>query len=158
MPFFFILFLFIFVKTKKHFMYEIIKQIHSGWAYLAFLLLVIAVVNSIIGLLSKKEYTAKDKKIGLYALGAIHIQLVIGFIIYFVSPVGFSGFSMSDSALRLTSMEHPLINILGIVLMTIGWVKHKKLTSSESKFKTVAIYYGLRFVLILSRIPWNLWF
>ena len=158
MPFFFILFLFIFVKTKKHFMYEIIKQIHSGWAYLAFLLLVIAVVNSIIGLISKKEYTAKDKKIGLYALGAIHIQLVIGFIIYFVSPLGFSGFSMSDSALRLTSMEHPLINILGIVLMTIGWVKHKKLTSSESKFKTVAIYYGLGFVLILSRIPWNLWF
>ena len=158
MPFFFILFLFIFVKTKKHFMYEIIKQIHSGWAYLAFLLLLIAVVNSIIGLISKKEYTAKDKKIGLYALGAIHIQLVIGFIIYFVSPVGFSGFSMSDSALRLTSMEHPLINILGIVLMTIGWVKHKKLTSSESKFKTVAIYYGLGFVLILSRVPWNLWF
>ena len=158
MPFFFILFLFIFVKTKKHFMYEIIKQIHSGWAYLAFLLLVIAVVNSIIGLLSKKEYTAKDKKIGLYALGAIHIQLVIGFIIYFVSPLGFSGFSMSDSALRLTSMEHPLINVLGIVLMTIGWVKHKKLTSSESKFKTVAIYYGLGFVLILSRVPWNLWF
>ncbi|HQZ26281.1 MAG TPA: hypothetical protein PLD18_13355, partial [Flavobacterium sp.] len=76
-------------------MYEIIKQIHSGWAYLAFLLLVIAVVNSIIGLISKKEYTAKDKKIGLYALGAIHIQLVIGFIIYFVSPLGFSGFSMS---------------------------------------------------------------
>jgi len=158
MPFFFMLFLFIFVKTKKHFMYEIIQKLHSWWAYLAFLLLVIAVVNSIIGLISKKEYTAKDKKIGLYALGTIHIQLVIGFIIYFVSPLGFSGFSMSDSALRLTSMEHPLINIIGIALITVGWVKHKKLTSSESKFKTIAIYYGLGFVLILSRIPWNLWF
>jgi hypothetical protein len=139
-------------------MYEIIQKLHSWWAYVAFLLLVIAVVNSIIGLLSKKEYKATDKKIGLFALGAIHIQLVIGFIIYFVSPLGLSGFSMKDSALRLTSMEHPLINILGIVLMTVGWVKHKKLTSSESKFKTVALYYGLGFVLILSRIPWNLWF
>ena len=139
-------------------MYEIIKQIHSGWAYLAFLLLVIAVVNSIIGLISKKEYKAPDKKIGLYTLGAIHIQLVIGFIIYFVSPLGFSGFSMSDSALRLTSMEHPLMNVLGIVLMTVGWVKHKKLTSSESKFKTVAIYYGLALAFFISRIPWNLWF
>jgi hypothetical protein len=139
-------------------MYEIIQKLHSWWAYVAFLLLVIAVVNSIIGLLSKKEYKATDKKIGLFALGAIHIQLVIGFIIYFVSPLGLSGFSMKDSALRITSMEHPLINILGIVLMTVGWVKHKKLTSSESKFKTVALYYGLGFVLILSRIPWNLWF
>jgi len=139
-------------------MYEIIKEIHSGWAYLAFLLLVIAVVNSIIGLVSKKEYKETDKKMGLFALGAIHTQAVIGLIIYFVSPLGFSGFSMSDSALRLTSMEHPLMNVIGIVLMTIGWVKHKKLTSSESKFKTVAIYYGLGLVLFLSRIPWGLWF
>ncbi len=139
-------------------MNEIIKQIHSGWAYIAFLLLIIAVVNSIIGFVSKKEYKDTDKKIGLYALGAVHTQVVIGFLVYFVSPLGLSGFSMSNSALRLTSMEHPLINVIGIVLMTIGWVKHKKRTSSESKFKTVALYYGLGFVLILSRVPWNLWF
>ncbi|HQF47937.1 hypothetical protein C3L50_08135 [Flavobacterium alvei] len=139
-------------------MYEIIQKLHSGWAYLAVLLVVIAVINSIIGLVSKKEYKDTDKKIGLYALGAIHTQVVIGILVYFVSPLGLSGFSMSDSALRLTSMEHPLMNIIGIVLMTIGWVKHKKQESSESKFKTVTIYYGLGLLLILSRIPWGLWF
>lgn len=157
MPFFFMLFLFIFVQTKKYFMYEIIKEIHSGWAYLAFLLVVIALVNSIIGLVSNKEYKDLDKKMGLFALGAIHTQALIGLILYFVSPLGLMGFSMSDSALRLTSMEHPLINTIGIVLMTIGWVKHKKQTSSESKFKIVAIYYGLGLALFLSRIPWGLW-
>ncbi len=139
-------------------MYEIIKMAHSWFAYLALLLLLIAVVNAIIGLTSKKEYTETDKKVGLYALGAIHTQALIGIILYFVSPLGISGFSMSDSALRLTSMEHPLINIIGIVLMTVGWVKHKKLASSQAKFKTISIYYGLGLVLILSRIPWNLWF
>lgn len=140
-------------------MYEIIKSIHSGWAYLALLLLVVAVVNSIIGLSSKKEFTEKDRKIALFALAAIHTQLVIGFIIYFVSPKGFSQLGqMKDAALRLTSLEHPLINIIGIVLITIGWSKHKKLTTSESKFKTFSIFYGLGLVLILSRIPWNLWF
>ena len=146
-------------------MYEIIKQIHSGWAYLAFLLLVIAVVNSLIGLLSKKEYVATDKKIGLYALGTIHTQVVIGFIIYFVSPNGFlnivnlgMGEVMKSAELRLTVVEHPFVNILGVVLMTVGWVKHKKLTSSESKFKTVTIYYGLALAFFISRIPWNLWF
>lgn len=140
-------------------MYEIIQKLHSGWAYLALLVLVIAVVNSIVGLASKKDFTEKDRKIGLFALIAIHIQLVIGFVIYFVSPIGSSSFGqMKDAALRLTSLEHPLINIIGIVLITIGWSKHKKLTTSESKFKTFSIYYGLGLVLILSRIPWNLWF
>lgn len=140
-------------------MYEIIKQIHSGWAYLALLLLVIAVVNSIIGLFSKKEFTEKDRKIALFALAAIHTQLLIGFIIYFISDLGFTSLGeMKNAAVRLTSLEHPLINIIGIVLITIGWSKHKKLTVSESKFKTFSIYYGLGLALILSRIPWNLWF
>ncbi|TDD99817.1 hypothetical protein [Flavobacterium cellulosilyticum] len=140
-------------------MYEIIKGIHSGWAYIAFLLLVIASVNSFIGLFSKKEFTEKDRKISLFALAAIHTQLLIGFIIYFVSPLGFSSLGqMKDAALRLTSLEHPLMNIIGITLITIGWMKHKKLTTSESKFKTFSIYYGLGLVIILSKIPWGLWF
>ncbi|SHF79363.1 hypothetical protein SAMN05443549_101366 [Flavobacterium fluvii] len=140
-------------------MYEIIQKLHSGWAYLALLVLVIAVVNSFLGLSSKKEFTEKDRKIGLFALAAIHTQLLIGFIVYFISPLGFSQLGqMKDAALRLTSLEHPLINIIGIVLITIGWSKHKKLTTSESKFKTLSIFYGLGLVLILSRIPWNLWF
>ena len=140
-------------------MYEIIQKLHSGFAYLAFLLLVIAVVNSFIGLFSKKDFTERDRKIALFALAAIHTQLLIGFVIYFVSPLGFSALGqMKDAALRLTSLEHPLMNIIGIVLITIGWMKHKKLITSKSKFKTFSIYYGLGLVLILSKIPWGSWF
>ena len=140
-------------------MYEFIQKFHSGWAYLALLVLVVAVVNSLIGMFSKKEFTAKDRKIALFGLIGIHTQLLIGLILYFASPLGFASFGqMSDKALRLTSLEHPLINIIGIALITIGWSKHKKLTTSESKFKTFSIFYGLGLLLILSRIPWSMWF
>jgi hypothetical protein len=140
-------------------MYEIIQKLHSGWAYLAFLVLVIAVVNSLVGLVSKKEFTERDRKISLFGLVAIHTQLLIGLIVYFVSPLGLSSLGqMKDATLRLTSLEHPLMNIIGITLITIGWMKHKKLTTSESKFKTFSIYYGLGLILILSKIPWGLWF
>ena len=140
-------------------MYEFIQKFHSGFAYLALLGLVIAVVNSLIGMSSKKEFTAKDRKIALFGLAGIHTQLLIGIIVYFVSPLGFDSLGkMSDKALRLTSLEHPLINIIGIVLITVGWMKHKKLMTSESKFKTFSIYYGLGLILILSRIPWSMWF
>ncbi len=140
-------------------MYEFIQKFHSGWAYLVVLVLIIAVFNSLIGVVSKKEFMAKDRKIALIGLATIHTQLLIGLVIYFISPMGFSSLGqMSDKALRLTSLEHPLINLIGITLITIGWVKHKKLKTSESKFKTFSIYYGLGLVLILSRIPWELWF
>jgi uncharacterized membrane protein len=140
-------------------MYNFIKELHSGWAYLALLILLIAVINAILGFTSKKEFTAKDRKISLFALIGTHTQLLIGLILYFVSPLGKDSLGqMSNAALRLTSLEHPLINLIAIALITIGWSKHKKLINSEAKFKTFAIFYGLGLVLILSRIPWNLWF
>ena len=139
--------------------YSFLQKFHSGWAYLALLLLVIAVVNSLVGMTSKKEFTPKDRKIAILGLIGTHMQLLVGLILYFVSPLGFSSLGqMSDKALRLTSLEHPLINLIAITLITIGWVKHKKLATSESKFKTFSIYYSLGLLLILSRIPWNLWF
>ncbi len=140
-------------------MYDLLKHLHSGWAYLALAFLIIAVINAAVGLFTKKEFTAKDKKISLFGLIGTHTQLLFGLIIYFVSPMGFSSLGqMADKSLRLTSLEHPLINIIAITLITIGWSKHKKLLSSESKFKTFSIFYGLGLLLILSRIPWTLWF
>lgn len=140
-------------------LYTFLQKFHSGWAYLVLLLLVLVIVNSIIGLTSKKEFTPKDRKIALFSLIGSHIQLLVGLALYFVSPLGFNSLGqMSDKALRLTSLEHPLTNIIAIALITIGWVKHKKTTTSESKFKTFSIYYGLGLLLILSKIPWYLWF
>ncbi len=139
-------------------MYEIIQKFHSGWAYLTLLILVLAVLNAVVGLVSKKEFLTKDRKIALFALIVTHIQILVGAILYFVSPVGLASFGqMSDKALRLTSLEHPLINIIAVVLITIGWSKHKKMESSATKFKTFSIFYSLGLLLILSRIPWSMW-
>jgi hypothetical protein len=158
MPFFLFGFvIFVFLKFKN--MYPFIQKFHSGWAYVALLLLVLVVLSAGLGLASKKEFTAKDRKIALFGLIAAHLQLVIGLIVYFVSPVGLALLGeMKNAAARLTSLEHPLINIIAIALITIGWSKHKKATDSAAKFKAITLFYGLGLVLILSRIPWNLWF
>lgn len=140
-------------------MYTFIQKFHSGWAYVALLLLVFAVVNSFLGKSTKKEFTAKDRKIALFGLIATHIQLVVALILYFISPLGADSIGqMAESDVRLTWLEHPLINILAIVLITIGWLKHKKTTIGSAKFNTIFIFYGLGLLLILSRIPWKLWF
>jgi len=142
-------------------MYQTILNVHSYLAYAALLLLVLASGNAILGLTSKKLFKDKDLRLSLFTLIICHIQLLVGLILYFVSEKGFKAFAiegaMKNPELRLTMLEHPLINIIALVLITIGWSKHKKEESNNGKFKKIAIFYTLGLVLILSRLPWNSW-
>lgn len=135
-----------------------IQSIHSTLAYAVLAVLVIAVVNAFLGLSAKRNFTPKDKSLSLVALIFSHIQLVVGLVLWFNSPLGKDAMSqMSNSAMRLTAMEHPLVNIIAIALITIGWSKHKKEISSNGKFKKIGIFYALGLLLFLSRIPWSNW-
>ncbi len=140
------------------------KDLHSYWAYLVLAILAIAVINAVIGLTQKKQFTKKDFLLGLFTLIATHTQLLIGLGWYFMSPwyksmkVNGMGTAMKDSAIRLLTVEHPLIMLMAIVLVTIGWSKHKKQTTDTAKFKSFAVFYGIAFLLVLSRIPWGNWF
>lgn len=141
-----------------------ILQIHSYWAYLTLGILLIAVLNAIFGFFSKNNYYSKDLRISLFTLIVAHIQLLMGFAWYFMSPAYQSlkelgmGAAMKDSHLRLLTVEHPLMMILAIVFISIGFSKHKKKESSTTKFKTITIYYGIALLLVLSRLPWQQWF
>ena len=140
-------------------MYETIQSVHSILAYAALGLLVLASINAIFGLTSKKLFIDKDLRLSLFTLIICHIQLLVGLILYFVSPLGLEQLgNMKDAAVRLTSLEHPLINIIALVLITIGWSKHKKEESNNGKFKKIAVFYTLGLILILSRLPWANWF
>jgi hypothetical protein len=140
-------------------MYNIILNAHSGWAFVVLITLVIASVNSLIGYTSKRDFSPNDKRLALFGLIATHVQVLFGIILYFVSPLGFHSVGeMGNATLRLTSMEHPLTNIIAITLITIGWSKHKKLVDSTSKFKTIMVFYAIGLLLLLSRIPWSNWF
>jgi len=140
-------------------MYEFLQQSHAIWGCLTLVILLVATINAIIGLSSKKEFGSGDRKLALFALIATHIQFLIGMVIYFNSPLGLEVLGeMKNAALRLTSMEHPLVNLIGIILITIGWSKHKSLTNSKAKFRTFAVFYGIGLALFLLRIPYNLWF
>ncbi len=140
-----------------------IKMIHSAWAIITLLVMIFAVVNAIVGLTSKKEFTDKSLRISLFTLIVVHIQLVIGLIAFFTSTQFHfvkehgMGAAMKDATVRLFVVEHPLMMILAIVFITIGFSKHKNKTTDFAKFKTIAIFYGIALLLVLSRIPWSHW-
>jgi hypothetical protein len=144
-------------------MYETIKNVHSILAYAALGLLLLASFNAIFGLSSKKLFKDKDLRLSLFTLIICHIQLLIGLVLYFVSPkfVVWSQIGMKvmiDNDLRPILIEHPFTNIIALVLITIGWSKHKKEESNNGKFKKIAIFYTLGLILLLLMIPYKQWF
>ena len=139
-------------------------MLHSIWAYIALLMLIIAVVNAIISLTSNKGFKAKDLRIPLFTLIVTHIQLILGLIALF-SSAHFNflkdngmGAVMKNAEARLFIVEHPLMMIIAVILITVGFKKLKKKSTDKEMFKTIAIYYGIALLLVLSRIPWSQWF
>jgi len=144
---------------------EVVQFIHSYWAYLVLLILVLATFNALFKFFGNKEFDEKDFRISLFALITMHIQLLIGIVLFFlkdyfstISEVGGMGEVMKNSALRNLIVEHPTTMIIAVALVTIGYSKHKKKLVSKPKFKMLAIFYTIALALVLYMIPWNLWF
>ncbi len=144
-------------------MYSVVKSLHSYWAYLVLIVLILATVTAVFKAISDKDYEANDFRKSLFTLIVSHIQLLIGLVLYFVSPrlqlfseLGMGGV-MKDAVNRMYLVEHPFINIIAVALITIGYSKHKKKLTSNAKLKTIAIFYSIALVLFLSRIPWSAW-
>ena len=135
---------------------------HSSWAMTVLILLVISIIYSIMGITSNREFGVIDRKFALYSFIAVEVQILFGIIVYFQSNIvkgGLDNFggAMRDSNVRLFIMEHPLMMIIGGILISIGFLKLRKLEDSNKKFKTIIIFYSIGLVLLLSRIPWTHW-
>ena len=142
-------------------MYDLIHKVHSYWTIFVLVVLVIAILNSIVGISKGREFSMKDLRINLFALIFSHTQLFIGFIKYFVSPwydkwdsLGIINV-MKDEKIRSYLVEHPIINIIAIGLITLGWSIHKIQNISSKKFLRIGLFYTLGSFLFLSRIPLN---
>jgi cytochrome bd-type quinol oxidase subunit 2 len=133
--------------------YSIIKQLHSGFRYIVFILVVVAIIQSLLGWLGKKPYTEVNRKTNLFALISAHTQLLIGIVLYFKSPyVQFNSDTMKNDTTRYFTVEHWVMMLIAIVLITIGYSKSKKKVLPEQKHKTIVIFYLIAFLVIIGAI------
>jgi len=128
---------------------------------LALALALIATIKSLIGLFGKSEYAKLDNIFAASFVGTMHLQLLIGLILYiFLSPITASAFSdfgaaMKNSELRFWAVEHITIMIAAVAMAQIGRSKSKKASDNSKKFKLQVIFFGIALVLMLAGIPWG---
>lgn len=135
--------------------YKIVNGAHSGLRYVVIALVLVAIIQALGKRRSGEVYPEKNK-LGLYAFMATHVQLLLGLILYLflTQKFDFSDFDMSNAVERYYGVEHITGMIIGIALITVGYIRAKKQAGINKGWKTIALFYTLGLLLILAMIPW----
>jgi hypothetical protein len=103
--------------------------------------------------MNKKEYTKMDDKVSLWLFMLTHTQLMVGLILFFVSPVViFSGASMKDSVARYWLVEHNTMMLIAIVLISVARISIKKIADATAKHRRLFILNTAALIVILAAI------
>lgn len=130
-------------------------HLHSTLRWAILIILIVAIVKHFSGKSNGASYSASDKRMALIALILCHLQVVIGFVLYFSR--GWSNFgedTMKNAIQRFWSVEHMAGMLIAVVLITIGYSKAKRAVEDRAKFGKIATFYLIGLILILASIPW----
>lgn len=133
--------------------YSFVQHLHSGFRYIILILFIYTILQAFIGWLGGRPYDNRNRLTNLFAMISAHTQLLIGIVLYFLSPlVAFNSTTMKDPVTRYFTVEHWLMMIIALVLITIGHSKSKKLVLPEAKHKTIALFYTLALLIIVGTL------
>jgi len=140
-------------------MYVTLLALHSLVRWLVLASLLFAILRAYRGLLGKKQFSRFDNSIRHWTATMVHIQLLLGIALYIISPiVDYFLHNFKDAVhvrdARFFGMEHSLMMLLAIIVVTIGSAKAKRKPTDREKYKTLAIWFTVGLLLILTSIPW----
>jgi hypothetical protein len=140
-------------------MYQALLDTHSllRWVILIFLLL--SIFRQMTA--GNQPFDGRDKGFGLPLLIATHLTAVIGIYQWAVGDLGLNfiqtsgmGAVMKDSVMRFWAVEHPLMMLIGAILVTIGYGQRKTKHTTRVQRRRTLIYYVLALIVILMAVPW----
>ncbi len=127
---------------------------HSGLRWVALILIVYTIINALLSK-NKGEYLKKDKMLNLFAMVTLHVQLLIGLVLYFISPkVSFSEGWMKIDFFRFYGLEHVLGMVIAIAIFTIGRKKAENASTPAMKHSRIITWYTIGLIIIIASIPW----
>lgn len=141
-------------------MYPTLLALHSLTRWLVLGSLIFAIFWSYRGWLTDKKYLQFDDLTRHIAATTAHVQLVLGIVLYFISPIVsyfLNNFNTAvhERTIRFFGMEHIAMMLTGITIITIGSFKAKRKATDKDKFKTMAIWFTIALLIILSSVPWS---
>lgn len=139
-------------------MYREILALHSLFRWLVVASLLFGIYRSYKGWFSNKPFSKFDNSVRKWTATIAQIQLVIGVLLYSLSPLvnyflhHFKK-ALPQREIRFFGMEHAVMMITAVILITIGSSKAKRKSIDKEKYKTIAIWFSIAMLIILSSMP-----
>jgi len=139
-------------------MYSGLLHAHSGLRWLVLAALLYAIYQSFTGKKSGMKFS-DAKMAGTLAVSSMHVQFLLGLVIYLQSPwftmlQEKGGALMSNSEARFFAVEHPIMMLIAVIVVTIGNVKAKKAVTDAAAFQKRLVWFSITLLIILVAIPW----
>lgn len=102
-----------------------------------------AIYRAYNGWFSDKSFSKFDKSVRLITSTIAHIQLGVGLCLYFISPIidyfshNYKG-AVKVEEIRFFGIEHSLMMLIAVIIITIGSVKVKNKSKDSEKFRAMA--------------------
>jgi len=140
-------------------MFPIVLILHSLTRWFVLLTLVISLFYSFKGWYNHEPFKKNDNHLRFITVSFAHTQLVLGLWLYFTSPLvryfleNFKE-SIHVTQLRFFGMEHITMMLLAVMCITMGSSISRRKKNDREKFKAIALWYSIGFILIFTSIPW----
>ena len=132
--------------------------LHSVFRWLVLFSLLVAIFRAYRGWKGNKLYTKTEDAIRHWTATIAHVQLIIGFVVYMVSPLVKFYFSKANTTNPKEPLFFGIIHIslmfIAIVIITIGSSMAKRKPTDRSKFRTQLIWFSIALLIIFLSIPW----
>lgn len=140
-------------------MYSVLLFFHSVVRWLVLASLVYSIYRAWSGYVRQLPFSPTDNAVRHWTATIAHIQLMIGMVLYFKSPLiqyfwSATGKAAASKELTFFSLVHLVLMLVSIILITVGSAKAKRQPRDQAAFKTMLVWYLVALILILIAIPW----
>ncbi len=142
-------------------LYKALMGFHSGWRYIVIILTVLGIWFGFQTSKGKRPFAGATKKMGMFTMISMDLQLVAGILLYFHWISTQTNFKISNitsqlgvSSFRNIALDHAIGMLIAIIFIHIGYAKAKKALNDADAGRKQFIWFLIAFILILVSIPW----
>lgn len=140
-------------------MYIYLLFFHSVFRWLVLISLLFALFRSLRGWLTRSVFSKFDDLVRHVTATISHIQLTIGYVLYFNSPlIAYFRSNYSEAVsqfdFKFFGMIHITLMTIAIFVITIGSSMAKRQAADHAKFKIMTLFLAAALLLIFVSIPW----